>query len=606
MTDIVPSPPRYLWAANFPTNSITINELVENRYQVIDGQLWLDTQPERSPTGLTPIPLKVLPYFHLYPHRLHLPQVYGFCILDRTNEHLEIPLLENIPVDSNGKLLPTITESWISAKPVRRLYWLWQMLNLWTPLMGVGVVKSLLVIDNLRVDGWRLHLRELYLDSEVELDQPPIVKLGEIWHNLLSLADPEAFSTLVNLTEKMREQTISIAEISRILNSCLLVQAAQLPLHWEICGGTDIGLSHDHNEDSYYPKNLEINQNSLDARIGIICDGVGGHEGGEIASQLAVDALSLQVRTLLQEIVTETEIIEPEQIIEHLAATIRVVNNVISFRNNEQNRHRLKRMGTTLVMALQLPQRILTPEGTGNSHELYIAHVGDSRAYWITESSCRQLTVDDDLTTRQVMLGRNLPWEVQSRYDAGALTQALGILEGNELKPTVQRFILEEEGLLLLCSDGLSDDNLVENSWRNYAQGVLSGELSLRSAVDSWLELARKENGHDNITIVMMSFSVTNSKDNDVNGVSDLILTDVQPGDLSSSKSLIKVNGKLIGEEVEDTPHNGFKVNRLLCFTCLLIALGIIGIAGVSIVQPQLFQSIQQRLLPKTIHPVLQ
>jgi hypothetical protein len=134
----------------------------------------------------------------------------------------------------------------------------------------------------------------------------------------------------------------------------------------------------------------------------------------------------------------------------------------------------------------------------------------------------------------------------------------------------------------------------------------LSGELSLRSAVDSWLELARKENGHDNITIVMMSFSVTNSKDNDVNGVSDLILTDVQPGDLSSSKSLIKVNGKLIGEEVEDTPHNGFKVNRLLCFTCLLIALGIIGIAGVSIVQPQLFQSIQQRLLPKTIHPVLQ
>jgi protein phosphatase len=77
------------------------------------------------------------------------------------------------------------------------------------------------------------------------------------------------------------------------------------------------------------------------------------------------------------------------------------------------------------------------------------------------------------------------------------------------LKPTVQRFLAIEDGILLLCSDGLSDRNLVESSWQNYAEQILRSETPLEQAVQSWLDLAHSQNGDDNISLVLMSCQIS-------------------------------------------------------------------------------------------------
>jgi protein phosphatase len=190
------------------------------------------------------------------------------------------------------------------------------------------------------------------------------------------------------------------------------------------------------------------------------------------------------------------------------------VNNVIAVKNNQEGREFRERMGTTLVMAIQLPQKVnhSAVEKLDNSHELYLVNVGDSRAYWLTAYSCCRLTVDDDVASRQVRLGHCLYWEGQRRVDGGALTQALGTRDAEYLHPTIQRLIMEEDGLLLLCSDGLSDNDLVEKYWANYAPAVLKGEISLQSAVNSLIRQANEQNGHDNTSVVLLHCRVSNEK----------------------------------------------------------------------------------------------
>jgi protein phosphatase len=189
---------------------------------------------------------------------------------------------------------------------------------------------------------------------------------------------------------------------------------------------------------------------------------------------------------------------------DQLAGVVRVVNNLIAGQNDSQKREQRQRMGTTLVMAVQPPQTLSTEQGRGNTHELYLVHVGDSRAYWISSDSCQQLTVDDDVANREVRAGRSLYSQVIDRPDAAALTQALGTREADWLRVTVQRFILDQDGILLLCSDGLSDNRLVEQHWESVMQPVLQGKLGLETAAQTWLDLANRHNGHDNASLVLM------------------------------------------------------------------------------------------------------
>lgn len=505
---------RYLWAAERQANWIPANKLVEDRYHVIAPQLWLDTKPQEPPGRLQPLPSQALAYAHLYQYQLHLPQLHGFCSLKRSGEALEIPLLENIPVDRDGKLLPSIAEAWNTATPLNQAYWLWQAINLWAPLAGTGVLSSLAVMQNLRVDGWRLRLCELIPDLATGNNKVTLAKLGTLWVQTLAGAAPEIADRLRAIFSKMQSERASLRDVSAELNKIVLEQAARLPLKWQIAGGTDAGATHQHNQDAYYPTPLELTQDPTGGKIAIICDGVVGHDGGEVASQMAVKLLKSQTQILFDDLTNSLEIFTPEQICNTIAAIIRVVNQTIAIQNQGQGREDRRQMRTTMVMAIQVNQQIPSTKGSGNSHEIYIAHVGNSRAYWITPDRCQLLTVDDDIATREVKQGRDVPWHSASRPDATALTQALGMKAGELIHPTVQRFMAIEDGILLLCSDGLSDRDLVESSWQEYAHHILHTGTPLTEAVQSWLALAHQLNGEDNISLVLMSCQVSQPTSN--------------------------------------------------------------------------------------------
>jgi protein phosphatase len=492
---------RYLWATGSSAAEIPLEQKVANRYEVIAPQIWLDTIPGLMPDIPEELPKEWIPYLRLYQYQLHLPQVYGF-VRSPMQEGSNIVLLENAPIEDAGILYPALADAWEQANGVRQVYWLWQILQLWTPLSELGVAGSLLLPDNLRVQGWRVRLLEL-----VEtVHTTSLQQLGECWQPWIATAKISVAQQLDRIIQQMLHGEANLEDITTQLNTLLLSTAGELPLTLQVAGGTDIGSTELlQNEDACYPPDSSDPDDFLLPHVSIVCDGIGGHEGGEVASQLAVQSLKLQIRALLSEIAEQKEIIPPDLLQKQIEAILRIVNNVICNCNNEQNREGTQRMGTTVVMALQLPQSIQTTSGweSKNAHELYLASVGDSRAYWITRNYCQLLTVDDDVAGREVRHGRSLYRKALERSDATALTQALGTKDGEFLRTLVQRFILEEDGILLLCSDGLSDDNWVEYSWREFALPVLEGELSLEEVVGEWIDLAKQKNAHDNISVVL-------------------------------------------------------------------------------------------------------
>ena len=131
--------------------------------------------------------------------------------------------------------------------------------------------------------------------------------------------------------------------------------------------------------------------------VAIVCDGIGGQDSGEEASQLAIKVLSQQLQNI-------PENGDPLTITTKLEEFACVANDAICDHNDNDERRGRKRMGTTLVMAL------------AHLHQLYITHIGDSRAYWITPSRCYQVTVDDDIASRQVRLGYSLYYDACLLY----------------------------------------------------------------------------------------------------------------------------------------------------------------------------------------------
>ncbi len=544
---------RHLWAVGRDVEEVPQGKIIGDRYLVIAPQIWLDSRPDQLPSVPEELPLAIAPYLHLYPQRLHTPEVYGFFQLAESAQTFDVILLENVPITNFGRLYPSILEAWSKTSPVRQIYWLWQMLQLWTPLTEQGVASSLLVPENLRVDGWRVRLLELHQGNY----QPTLRDLGDVWSGLVESAQPQVKSRLGEICQFMRRSSMNIEAIALELNELLLEQAAELPLHLQVVGMTDTGPQRSQNEDSCYPTAADFKfskssgNDKLLPYLTIVCDGVGGHEGGEVASQLAVLSLKALIQNFLVEIAEQDDLMIPTMVTKQLEEIVRVVNNVISAQNNEQGKELRERMGTTLVMALQLPQKIKVVSEdvrSNNGNELYLVNVGDSRAYWITESSCQRLTVDDDVASREVQLGHSLHWESQRRPDAGALTQALGTRDGDFLHPIIQRFIVEDEGLLLLCSDGLSDNDWVEQSWEDYGPAVLKGEMSLEAAVQYLINVGNEKNGYDNTSVVMthcrmspeklMLFQPTEVPDSIATPISNSMPTPMT-GSVSLKKSLL-------------------------------------------------------------------
>jgi len=493
-----PLPKNYLWGVVDGQSLGNPGKILADRYLIVDKFVLLDTKP--GLLTLTPelenlqIPRA---YLRLIPYRLHVPQVHGVLPLTKDSPQREILLLEKPPVmvdDTTQQvhLGSELTSAWRDATSMRQLNWLWQIAHLWQPLASEGVVSSLLDSYVLRTEGSLVRLLELRFDDATS---PKLPQLGEFWQQLIANAKPAIGEFLDRISLSLIEGEIHSSEqlITALDRGLAELGRSQTPTI-KIITKTDTGPSRQRNEDACSPPSgTLVSKPPQSTALAIVCDGIGGHEGGNVASNLAIETIQQQVQQLTK---VPYDHIDPSLLLNDLEKAVAIANDKISQRNDGENRQGRQRMGTTLVMALPV------------AHEMYITHVGDSRAYWITRQGCYQVTLDDDVASREVRLGYAIYREAVQQSSAGSLVQALGMGPSTSLHPTSARFMLDEDAVFLLTSDGLSDFDRVEEYWETEILPILLGEANIVNVADRLVEIANSKNGHDNVTVALVHYQV--------------------------------------------------------------------------------------------------
>ena len=520
---------RYLWAVGEGVESIAVGESIGDRYLCKAPRIFLDTQPALSPDTLDSFPEPVLPYLRLNAYQLHVPQAYGWMQVESTSSTASAPvmLLEYAAIaapvrkqvmsgpisskalaeDEHIQIFPSISDQWGHASAMRQLNWLWQIAKLWQPLATERVVSSLLNPDLIRIEDSLIRLLELQPDHQRQTEgvgASLFNQLGNLWLQWLPDAQPTIQPFLDALCRHLVEGNIKhpgqlVACLDRALNVAGKSQARQI----QLASQTDKGPSRPRNEDACYPKqpgtvylNSKRNKKTaaqLESSMVMVCDGIGGHLGGAIASGLAIEEIYQHLRSL------SLGRMSPLALITELRKATCAANDSISDRNDQEERRDRERMGTTLVMGLV------------QNHELYVTHLGDSRAYLITHAGCHQVTLDDDVASREARLGYGTYRSALTHPGSGSLVQALGMGPSGALHPTVQRFVLDGEGVMLLCSDGLSDNDLVDGLWQSYILPLLdSGVKDLGTITKKLIDAANSQNGHDNVTVSLIRWATQN------------------------------------------------------------------------------------------------
>jgi serine/threonine protein phosphatase PrpC len=236
---------------------------------------------------------------------------------------------------------------------------------------------------------------------------------------------------------------------------------------------TDIGCVRKNNQDTFGA--------DPGARLYVVCDGMGGAAGGEIASRLAVDAF-------LESFHASSLPLEPAL---HQAAV--AANTAVLARAEAEPW--LQGMGSTLVAAQVQAER------------LHLINVGDSRAYLIRGGECAQLTVDHSYLEEQVSLGLMTRETADASPLQSVITRAVGIHEGFE--PDLSNIGIEDGDFILLTSDGLTRH--VDNA--TIADIVTGQGIADQNDLDArclkLIECAKEHGGSDNITCILLQFSVS-------------------------------------------------------------------------------------------------
>lgn len=220
-------------------------------------------------------------------------------------------------------------------------------------------------------------------------------------------------------------------------------------------------------------------------RLFIVADGMGGHEAGDVASQLAATTVGESITTELRE---ATEPISSDTIGRFLRTAIETANATVF--NAAKNAGQKRQMGTTIVVALIRPPTA------------YISHVGDARAYLARGSTLMQLTQDDSWKAQFGTKDPQTQVQFNSKFDH-ILTKVIG--QDSQLDPSLIQVQLVPADWLLLCSDGLW--NMVEDD-QILAELQNAGDNPV-CAVEGLVEAANESGGKDNISVVALKLLPT-------------------------------------------------------------------------------------------------
>ena len=279
----------------------------------------------------------------------------------------------------------------------------------------------------------------------------------------------------------MMVQTTPLSEDQ--LKTVTFSSANLKPPQFIIGCGQSVGLQRDHNEDTIFSMSsiLADGVNDIPFGLCVVADGMGGHLNGEIASNVAARTVA---RHLVTKIYTHLLEYNPDPMDESLQETIdhavaEVQKNVVRYAPGG---------GTTLTLALILGEQVT------------IAHVGDSRAYFIyPDGRIQRLTKDHSLVQRMVDLEEITEAEAQKHPHRNVLLKAIGQTE--PVYPDVQTHQIPKSGYMMLCSDGLWGVISESEIYR-----CISSEADPAIACQQMVEAANKNGGPDNISVVLVKF----------------------------------------------------------------------------------------------------
>jgi protein phosphatase len=247
----------------------------------------------------------------------------------------------------------------------------------------------------------------------------------------------------------------------------------------EAFGRTDVGRRRKINEDSFLV--------SPEASLYAVCDGMGGHNAGEVASKMAIETIA----AFIQRSGIEKEITWPWGLDANLSFDGNRLKTAVRLANARvfqaaDNREELTGMGTTVVASLVTNQTMT------------VASAGDSRCYLVRAGELRQLTRDDSWVSAALGEGILNSDDVEHHPLRNVITKAVGARDTIDLDIVEHR--LEPGDLVLLCSDGLH--GMVHD--QEISRILAGGELPLEDASARLIEAANEAGGRDNVTVVLL------------------------------------------------------------------------------------------------------
>jgi PPM family protein phosphatase len=247
----------------------------------------------------------------------------------------------------------------------------------------------------------------------------------------------------------------------------------------QVAGETDVGQKRNHNEDTFSIIEEE--------NLFVVCDGMGGHASGEVASQMAVET----IKNFCKDTRDDPEVTWPykmdrsRQYEENRLVTAIKYANVRIF-DAAKKEPKYHGMGTTITALYFVEEGV------------YRAHVGDSRIYRLREKRFQQISVDHSLLNDYIKMKKLTPQEIAAFPHKNVIVRALGMKES--VKVDVEFEVPQREDIYLMCSDGLTD----EVTDARMGEILIENGPDIQTACHTLIEEANANGGHDNITVVLV------------------------------------------------------------------------------------------------------
>ena len=240
---------------------------------------------------------------------------------------------------------------------------------------------------------------------------------------------------------------------------------------YEFCTQTDAGLARENNEDSVVV--------DPSAHLGVLADGMGGYNAGEIASGMATAFIKSELGRWLSQTGRHAGGKEVRRAIE-----ICVENANRSIFNAANSNPQYSGMGTTLVVGVFLGRHLI------------LGHIGDSRCYRLRAGVLSQITKDHSLLQEQIDAGLITPAQAETSLNKNLVTRALGVEDSVLVE--LNEYVVEPGDTYLMCSDGLSD--MVDDMGIAH---ILNSALSLQQKANALVAAANAHGGRDNISVLL-------------------------------------------------------------------------------------------------------